>query len=305
MKKLILFVCCLVFLTSCKKEPPRRQVVRFDDQPKSTPIQIAEGPVAYVGTVKFDTISIRLLVLKHCFESIADTDAKEAIEAVNLAEAKGLSIRNIGNHYITKDGPTERKRRQVSFESIKEFVSEQMKKDALPGDTFIIYTIGHGSGGGSLQHIGQRKILADAFAAAAAENQQETLWWQLSCHAAAKLPAISDYTEEEQEYFSMLASSPANKLSYFRTQGAQMEKVFGAIAEKSRYIDPDEDETIVAKEFASYLNKHISKGRGDLLYARSDEEVIFGYNLANAIPIRDRNNPQNEYPRGYIPSPRR
>lgn len=306
MKKLILLVCCFALFAGCQKQQPQRRTQNFaPPQVRSTPINVPAEPVAYVGTVKFDTISIRVLILKHCFESIADADANDAIEAVNLAQQKGLSIKDIGNHHITKEGPKTWSKKTVSFESIKEFVSEQMKVDALPGDTFVIYTIGHGSGGGSLQHIGQRKILSDAFAAAAAENDQETLWWQLSCHAAAKLPAISDYSEEEQERFSMLASSSANKLSYFRTQGEQMEKVFGAIADESKEIDPNGDQMIDAKEFSDYLNNHIERGRGDLFYARSEEEVIFGYNLANAIPIEDRNNPQGEYPRDYIPMPRR
>lgn len=310
MKRLILLVCSLVLLVGCQKEERRPVYVYTPPASRVTPIDVPAVPVHYVGTVRFDSISIRLIVLKHCFESIADADAQDAIQAANLAESKGLNIKDIGNHYITKDGQTEKRRRltwdqQVTFQNLKEFVSEQMKIDAEPGDTFVIYTIGHGSGDGSLQYVGQRKILSDAFAAAAAENQQETLWWQLSCHAAAKLPKISDYDEDAQENFSMLASSPANKVSYFRTQGEQMEKVFGAIADKSREIDPNEDEVIVAKEFSDFLDKHISQGRGDLFYARSEEEVIFGYNLANAIPIQDRNNPQGEYPRNYIPVPRR
>ena len=283
---LVLFLSCSTYAQTIEVDVPAR-------------------PVQYVGTVRFDSISIRLVVLKHCFESIADADAQDAIRAVNLAKSKGLNIKDVGNHHITKDGEAQDRvwGFDESIKDLKEFISEQMKIDAEPGDTFVVYTIGHGSGGGTLQHIGQRKILCDAIAAAAKENQQETLWWQLSCHAAASLPKISDYDEETQEHFSMLASSPANKVSYFRTQGEQMEKVFSAIAEQSKDIDPNQDEEIVAKEFAAYLDK-IDSGRGRLFFARSEEEVIFGYNLANAIPIMDRNNPQGEYPRNYIPTPR-
>ena len=143
-----------------------------------------------------------------------------------------------------------------------------------------------------------------AIAAAAEENDQETLWWQLSCHAAAHLPPISSLNERQQELFSMTASSPSNELSWFTTQGAQFAALFNAMAEKNPSIDPNGDEIITADELSKFLIKGFGKKRGELVFARSPDEPIFGYNgLANQIPIRDRNNRQEEYPRNYIPMP--
>lgn len=261
----------------------------------------------YVGTVQFDSISIRLIVLKHCFEGVANRDAEGAIEVANLARSEGLDIKEIGNYHITKDGKAEGKERFAweTVADLKTFVSEQMKIDAQPGDTFIIHTIGHGGGGGGLQYIGQRQILVDAFTQAAEENDQETVWWQLSCHAAAKLPPISSLTPKQQELFSMLASSSAKDLSWFGSQPPQMKLVFEAMAKQSAAIDPDRDGVVTSGEFKNFLNKEVKAGRGDLFFAKSDDEPIFGFNLANAIPIIDHNRPQQVYPRNYIPRARR
>lgn len=275
-------------------------------EPEGTPVQVPPGPVHFVGTVQFDQISIRMIILKHSIENIADIDANEAVEAINVASARGLKIKDIGNMYFDKNGPVQRASVQrVKLSELQQFISKQMKVDAVAGDTFMIYTIGHGSGSGYLDNIGQRKILFDAFSNAAIENEQETFWWQLSCHAAAELPSISSLPPEGQQNFSMIASSPANEVSYFRTQGAQLEKVFCALAEDSPDIDPNQDSYIMAKELKDFLNNKVKQGRGDLLYASGPEEVIFGFNLARSIPIVDHNNPQGQYPRDYIPMPKK
>jgi hypothetical protein len=258
-------------------------------------------------------MSVRVLILRHTWDSISFTDTKQAIHAVDVAASKGLTIKQIGDYNIDKDGLDERVSwKSVSYEELRRFVDEQMKVDAEAGDTFVIYTIGHGGGGGGLQTLGQREDIMKIFAELAAKNQQETFWWQLSCHAAAKLPSISTLTEEEQDYFSMIASSPSDQLSYFCTQGEQMQKVFTALADKSREIDPDGDEVITAGELRKFLNKHVPSGsfpsghRGDLLFARSDDEPIFGaIGLARRIPIVDRDNPQGQYERDYIALPSR
>ena len=269
----------------------------------------AESP--YIGKVRFESISIRLLVLKHCPDNIADIDANEAIQAANVAESKGLTVSTIGNYRVNKQGKTDRMAwgKKVSLDDLqglKAFISDQMKKDAVPGDTIIVYTIGHGGGDGSLMRLGQREKLFRAIAEAAEENDQETFWWQLSCHAAARLPSIDTLNERQKDLFSMTASSPANELSYFRTQGKIFSAVFNAMAEKSSEIDPDGDETVTAGELSDFISKRFGEKRGKLVYARDRKEPIFGFNgLANQIPIRDRNNPQGEYPRDYIPMPKR
>jgi len=154
--------------------------------------------------------------------------------------------------------------------------------------------------------LGQRGPVMKIIAEAAEENNQETLWWQLSCHAAASLPPISTLSETQQELFSMTASSPANELSYFNTQGKQFSAMFNALAAKSTEIDPNSDEIITAKELSDFLSAKFGRKRGKLVFAKSDDEPIIGLTtgLANAIPIRDRNNPQDDYPRNYIPVPR-
>lgn len=251
-------------------------------------------------------IRVRLLILKHAWEQMADDDANLAIQAVQAASSRGLRIENIGNHFIDRDG--KRKVAIVEYDSVeklKSFVSEQMKVNPVSGDTFIVFTIGHGFGSGDLQRLGQRVEIMKALAAAAEENEQETLWWQLSCHATARLPMITELPKSQQGYFSMLASSTAEQTSSSGVQGRIMERVFVALAEKSTELDPNGDEIITMRELRDFLNKDGSR-RGTLLFAASEDEQIFGgISLANRIRIIDRNNPQREYPRNYIPLPRR
>jgi hypothetical protein len=265
----------------------------------------------FVGKVRFETMPIRLLVLKHCPDDIADIDANQAVQAANVAKSKGLTIETIGPYHVDKQGQTDsiawgKKVSLNDLDGLQRFISAQMKVDAVAGDTIIVYTIGHGGGSGSIMRLGQREGVMKAIAKAAEENDQETLWWQLSCHAAAKLPPISILNERQQELFSMTASSPANKLSYFNTQGKQFAAIFNAMAAKSSSIDPNGDEMITADELSKFLIKGFGQERGELVFAKSPDEPIFGYNgLANQIPIRDRNGQQGDYPRNYIPLPRR
>lgn len=69
-------------------------------------LEIQTDPVVvqYVGTVAFDNISIRMLILKHTFEQMANDDANLAIDAVNLAANKGLTIKDIGEFNINRNG---------------------------------------------------------------------------------------------------------------------------------------------------------------------------------------------------------
>lgn len=262
-------------------------------------------PIQYIGKMKLKDFSIRLLILKHCPDDIANVDATEALQAVNLAKTEGLNIEDIGNYHVDPNGKINTMSCQsIPLTGLKQFVSDQMKVDAEPGDTLIVYTLGHGSKDGSLMSLGQRRYVMEMLAEAAEENEQQTLWWQLSCKAAAFLPSIATLTERQQEFFSMIASSEANELSYFRTQADQMQKMFVALAKNNQEINPNQDRVISMKELKDFLNKYVEAGRGNLAWAKNANKIIFGYpNLANTIPIVEANGTQAEYPDGYIPSP--
>lgn len=299
MKKLLITVVLAMSIAIC--------IIGVNQSFDTPPVIIHTDPVPvqYVGQVKTDTVRIRLLVLKHCFESMADGDANLAIEAANLAATKGLSIQDIGNFYINQNGQANKRVEwhKCSLPQLKAFISEQMKVKAEAGDTVVVMTIGHGGPGGDLQMLGQRGPVMQAIAEAAGENQQETLWWQLSCYASAALPGIDKLTPQQQEVFSIVASADAKTESPAFVEGKIMEKLFIAMAEKSPKIDPDKDEIVTATELADFLNT-IRSGRGGLVYARGPNEPIFGLSsFAWRIPIQDRNNPQGKYPRNYIPLP--
>jgi len=277
----------------------------------SEPSFVIETPAVaeyYIGKVKLtDNISIRLLVLKHCRERIADSESQDIVEVANLAATKGLRIRDIGNHHVDKDGKVDRLvyTKKMTLTSLKAFISEQMEVDADAGDTLIIYTTGHGSSGGSIQILGSRKELGLMFAELAEEHEQETIWWQSSCYAVSGLPKISELNETQQELFSMIASSSANKPSYWGDQEEPMRRVFLAIAEKSKAIDPDQNEMIAAKELRDFLNT-VKQGAGDLVFARAPDEPLFGgLNIPNLIPIIDPDGTQRPCPDKYIPTPRK
>lgn len=259
----------------------------------------------YVGKVKFENgLCVRLLILKHCPDRIGETDIDQISQAANLAKSRGLRIRDLGQFDIDRDGPMQFDQTFYNLDQLQEFISKQMKVDAEAGDTFVIYTVGHGGGDGGLMRLGQREDIVKCFANAAEENDQETFWWQLSCHAAAKLPPISSLSPKQQELFAMLASSPADQVSYFCSQGEQMEKVFSAMGQSDPEINPNKDHEIVAEELKNYLNKHIKSGRGELLFAKSPQEKLFGFDLANSIPIMESDGTRGEYPRDYIPHPK-
>lgn len=244
---------------------------------------------------------VRLLILKHSWEPMADGDANLAIEAVNAAKANGLEIKEIGNYRIDKSG----KRYYVDYENLAEFqsfISDSMKVDAEPGDTLIIFTIGHGFGDGSLDGLGQRSNVLKAIAGAAAENQQATIWWQLSCHAAAGMPAMTSLASDEQELLTVVNSSEANSVSAAGVQGEIMKKVFNALAKESPDLDVNGDGRITAKELRDFLNKGTSY-RG-VISTSDQDHIVFGYiNLANQVPIYDWDFPGGELPKNYIPLP--
>lgn len=262
----------------------------------------------YIGKVRLDeNISIRLLLLKHCPDAMADQDGALALQAANIAKSKGLSIFDIGDYRVDQQGKTDRVlwSEKLDLEGLKRFVSEQMKINAKSGDTVVVFTIGHGGADGGLMRLGQREAVMKMLASAAEENNQETFWWQLSCYAASRLPPISSLTPRQQELFAMSASSTASEESPSGVEGKQMEAVFVAMAEKNIELDANKDDVVTAGELRDFMTKRFGAKRGALIYAKSADEPIFGLvaGLANQIPIVDRNNPQGKYPRNYIPIP--
>lgn len=267
-------------------------------------------PEQFICQVKLDDqISVRLLVLIHAPDAVANTDGNLAIVAANVGSAKGLTIKQIGVFQVNKQGQEGFVYSEVFNElnGLKKFIKEQSKIGAKNGDTLMVYTVGHGSGDGSIMRLGQRSGLMKILAEVAEENDQKIFWWQLSCHAAAGLPSIDTLKESQKPLFSMTASSPANELSYFNTQARLMEKMFIALAEKNAEIDPDRDGNVVADELKNFMIKNYGQKRGSLMYAADPKQVIFGLfgGLANKIPIIDKNNPQKDYPKDYVPFPKK
>lgn len=271
-------------------------------------VPIATDPAtqtSYIGQIQSKSgLKIRLLVLKHCFEQMADTDANLALEAANLAQTKGLNILDIGNFYINRQGQTQRLvfDQKVYADGLKDFISQQMKVNAETGDTLVIFTIGHGAPEGNLQFLGQRKDIFNVISQAAADNKQETVWWQLSCYASAYLPPINSLGNDKQNLFSIVASSDEYTESPAYVEGKIMEKVFLALGNKDKQIDPDLNEIVTAGELANFLDI-IKPGRGKLVYAKSNNESLFGIGLARLIPIIDRLQPNRVYPNDYIQYP--
>jgi len=260
----------------------------------------------FTATMSFgDGPKIRVLALKHSKEQMAQGDEDLAFRSIQDAKSKGLDIEPIGGHWVDKDGVMRVKITNFNNDipKFRDFVSKQMKVDAETDDTIVVFTIGHGSRSGYLDNLGQRSEVLKAIAEAADENDQKTLWWQLSCHATAGLPGLETLPQAQQELLTISASSSAERESPAGVEGKIMGSVFTAMAEKSSSIDPNKDDEITAEELKNFL---ATKGRGSLYFAISPKMVVFGgTDLANQIPIVDRNNPQGTYPKDYIPKPRK
>jgi hypothetical protein len=273
--------------------------------PKVLHIETANVSQQYVGkvTLKGRTI-VRLLILKHSFEQVAKDEEVAIIQAANLAASKGLKIEDIGSHYINGEGKINRLvwGEKCTLSNLKNFISEQMKVSAKAGDTLIIYTTGHGGRSGGLMSLGQRKTVMTAFAEAAEENKQETLWWQSSCFASAGLPAISTLNPMQQRLLSMVASSDANHSSYWGDQNYPMKQTFLALAEGSDKLDANQDGRVTHTEFKKFLST-VKRDAYCILYSGGPDEIIFGAFGPWDIPIVDRNNTQQEYDDDYIAIP--
>jgi len=280
--------------------------VKPQPQPINVSSAVPDVPECYVGKVDIATMGVRLMVLKHCRERVADREATELIQAANLAASKGLNMKDIGNHHVDKDGKVDRLAwgKKMTIDGLRDFLMEQVKVGAEYGDTLVIYTTGHGSSGGSIQILGSRHALGLMFAEVAEKNDQEILWWQSSCHAAAGIPKIEELNEKQQTLFSMITSSSANRVSYWGDQQEPFLKTFVAMAENSAALDPDQNEEITAGELRRFLDT-VKGSADDLVFAKSDDEPIFGKNnLANDIPIVGPDGRPIEHPEDYIPIPR-
>lgn len=271
----------ITFLLLCVKyKTPEQQIVKCGSLEK-----------VWGGSSINNSFSIRLLILRHTPEQMAIGDANLAKRGVTRAQEKGLDIKVIGDELVR------------SLDDVRRVVNEKISIESTPGDTLIIHTIGHGHGSGMLQNLGNRKGVMQVFVDAAVRNQQETLWWQLSCHASAHLPGMDTLNTNQQDLFSNLASSTASQVSAAGIQGKIMEKVFVAMAERDKRLDADGDEIITAEELKNFLNGIDGRRRGDLLFARNAREPIFGTFGPWLLPIIDRIGPNKEYKRNFIPMP--
>lgn len=279
----------------------------------STPqVEIAENripPPTYGAVYDVPQPSIRMLCIKHSREHMADGDADLAIKAVKNAAAKGLPIKVVGNHFV--DGRlvagfpdnADFVQRIYDAETLTQYVNQYIKEGATPGDTLIIFTIGHGFPSGGLQNIGQRKDVQKVLAEAAERHNQKIFWWQLSCHASASLPSIDTLTPRQQELVTMFASSAASETSAAYVQGNIMAKIFNAMADKSSSLDANGDGKITAAELRSFMNT-INGAYGSRVHAKSPDYVVFGRGGMPVLPIVDRNGPQGRYPDDYVFPPR-
>jgi hypothetical protein len=271
-------------------------LIAFGPSKPSAEVQAVYGSGESVYQIYSDgdynrPLSIRVLICRHAPEQMAIDDGRLVENAVNAARRKGLDIKVVGNDLVR------------SLTDLERSVQTNIDKAARPGDTFIVHTIGHGHGSGYLQALGQRSGVFDVIVKAAESRRQETIWWQLSCHAAAQLPNINSLSDRQQRLMSNIASSDANTLSPTGVEGRLMQKVFVALAEKDERIDPNRDGLVTAGELRSFLNTFGGRNnRGHLLFARNEREPIFGV-ISNNLPIRDRLNPSREFPNDFVPFP--
>lgn len=240
---------------------------------------------------------IRLLCIKHSRENMADGDANLAIKAAQTASTKGLDIKVIGNHFV--DGRFVIEETINNIETLTQYLNQYVKADATPGDTLILFTIGHGFPGGSIQNLGQRSEVLKMIAEIAEKNNQKIFWWQLSCYASAGLPDVGSLTPRQQELITIFASSSDSETSAAYVQGNIMAKIFNAIAEKSNTIDPNKDEKITAAELRTFMNA-INSSYGNRIHAKNSDFTIFGKTGVPWLPIIDRNNPQGKYTEEYV-----
>ena len=284
----ILCIVTLLFFAACAKQPRI-----FNPLPIAT-----SAPIN-------DQTHIRFISMKHSHERLADNEAIMTLNMVKEMQAKGLSIEIIGNHNIDRDGLKVITFDFSNIDGFRRYVSEQMKVNARPDDTFMIFTIGHGFRSGGLDNMGQRAGVMKAIAAAAEENRQRTFWWELSCYATASLPSIDTLPAEQRKWLTIVASSPSNQPSPAGIEYRAMKQMFTGIVERSETIDPNQDGMITGKELKDFLNT-TNPRRGHLCFMDDYSKIVFGfYNIANEIPIRNWTGAPREFPDDYVPYPGR
>lgn len=299
--------CRIKASVSASVEDVSSKDIRFDIKMKCRRIKRMILAEFERSLVSFDTsYPIRVLILKHSKEKMADDDAAMVMDAVNKANRESLNIQGIGNHFIHDTKKIRASIFEVESyepESLKEFVSQKLSENPNPDGTSIIMTIGHGSPSGGLHNLGKREEVQKALAEAAEDNAQKVLWWQLSCYSAAKLPDLNSLTPSQQKLFSVLNTSNENTPSPAYIEGKIMEKLFGAMLSEDNELDKDGNNEVTGREFRDYMNT-IRKGRGDLLRSSDMESPLFGLSLANRIAILDQG--QFEFKeKNFIPQPRK
>lgn len=244
-------------------------------------------------------ISIRVLILKHSKEKMADDDAKMVMKSISKASSESLDVKTIGDHWIDEANKIRVALAEYDeISNLKEFVSERLSVGAKPRDTVIIFTVGHGSPSGYLHNVGSRTEMQKALAEAAEENDQKVMWWQLSCYSAAKMPPLGSLSPRQRSLFSVLNTSDAKTPSPAYIEAGIMEKLFSGMINSDPELDRDRNMEITGTEFARYMNA-IKRGRGDLLRMDDIHSSLFGLSIANQIPIA------GEGIKSLIPTPSR
>lgn len=224
---------------------PPQAPIRWAPLPPQAP------PIPAVGK------SIRMLVVRHAAEPMADTDANLAIQGAVAAAADGLDIKVVGN--VLNQG---------GIEGFQKTISTYATKDAKAGDVLIVHTIGHGSPTGQLMTLGARSQVVSVLSKVAEANNQDIMWWQLSCFAAAQLPPI------ESTRLIVVSSSDAATPSPAFLQGRIMSRLFKAMARKNRALDADGDGEVTPEELEGFI-KQESPRCGGLFFARNRNKTIF------------------------------
>lgn len=221
--------------------------------PLPAPVFPAAPPAAPPG--------VRLAVLKaeNAFPAVLDAGL-----AVQAGRGAGPHVRTVGSGTVVRRGPA----------AYGAWLDRMCRREARPGDTLIVHTIGHGMPDGTLVGVGTRKEFLEAVAAAAARNKQRIVWWQLSCFACAQLPDVKTLPPEARKLLTVVNSSPATEPSWNYRQARLMRSLFAGLADGSP--DADADGTVTAAELSAWLDAaEPGLRRGSLVRADSKGQAVF------------------------------